>query len=291
MLIKKAIEGYLIDISTNYSTGTIRLYKLYLGKLNDFFPSKFVNDISESELKEYFIYLQKHYKPNRPNGDTTPLSPAALDNHWKCIRSFFGWCSRELKISRPDLNLKRPNFSKKIIQRFTKDEIKTLVLSTKYTKEAKSKSRDTFKMIHPTEIRDKLIILILLDTGIRISELCRLKVMDINLSTGEIVIHPYGTGKKTKGRTVFIGKITKKILWKHLTNDEIDTYHDKLIFNISPASIRSLLHRLGTKVKIHNVHPHRFRHTFAIQYLRNGGDLFTLQRLLGNSTLSMVNNY
>jgi len=57
------------------------------------------------------------------------------------------------------------------------------------------------------------------------------------------------------------------------------------------SAIRLLLKDLGDKAGMKNCHPHRLRHTFAVEYLRNDGDIFTLQMILGHSSLDMVRHY
>jgi len=277
LLLSRAIKGYLLDAAAGeLSSSTAKLYRYYLGIFLGYLGDVEIEKIMGEDLVEYLVYLRTDYKPNRPGGDTSPLSYSSLDNHWKCQRSFWGWCERILEIERPDKYLPRPRGKIPEVRPFTQDEIKALV-------EGCSRGR---KARRPTGARDKAIIMLMLDTGIRIGELLRLRVSDVNIESGEVYIRPFESSIKSKSRTVFMGKATRRVIWIHLSE------HDDIsLFGIKYQAIRMVLKRLGERVGVENVRPHRFRHTFAIQYLRNGGDVFTLQRLLGHSSLEMVRHY
>ncbi len=133
---------------------------------------------------------------------TFKLSGYYRDNFWKAIRSFWHWTADELEVPRIDTDLARPAFAEEEIIPFTKDEVKKVLNACEYTKIAETKMRKAFKMHQPSAVRDRALVLLLLETGIRIEELSRLKIEDINLDAGEIHIHPYRTGKKSKPRTI-----------------------------------------------------------------------------------------
>ncbi len=93
-----------------------------------------------------------------------------------------------------------------------------------------------------------------------------------------------------KPRTVYLGSAARRTMG--LDSSSLDEPRkDDPHYRVNRGNTRLLLFRLGERVGVPNVYPHRFRHTFAIQYLRNGGDVFTLQRMLGHSNLGMVRKY
>ncbi len=289
MLLSKAIEGYLLEISAKYSHETLRLYRPTLRIIQEVIGDRELEAITPQMLTSFMVYLRSEHQPRRLHPSDRPLSPSTIDNYWKCIRSFFGWCNQVLNLPRPDNNLPRPRYRLPDVKSFSHEEINKILNVCNWTVEISPHGVRPYRRKRKTAHRDQALILFLLDTGLRIGELCRLKVEDVDAGTGEVVVAPYGTGQKTKPRVVYLGTATKRALWVYLAKSTLSPGDP--LFSSKPKYLRGLIRLLGTRAGVTNTHPHRFRHTFAIEYLRNGGDPFTLQRLLGHSTLEMVRHY
>jgi site-specific recombinase XerD len=157
-----------------------------------------------------------------------------------------------------------------------------------YTRPGKRETQHSI----PTADRNRAIILVLLDTGIRASELCALQIHQVDLGNRRLRVF----GKGNKERTIPFSARTGQAIWKYLATRG-DDLADNFLFatsNDGPINrhdLRKILVRIGKRAGLEGVNVHRFRHTFAINYLRNGGDPWSLQMMLGHSTMEMVKNY
>jgi len=276
MKLHDAITGYKIErLADGYSPQTIDVHSRFLSKLETYLQNPDIESITSVQLSKFMGYLRNDYVPKRRSGDTSPLLPASIDGAWKSIRSFFKWSADGLSLPRPDLKLHRAPFQSALVHDIPEADIKKLLKACEGIPQTK---------------RDKTVILMLLDTGLRVGELTRLKREDVDLVTGEILVIPFRSGKKSRGRVVQIGKAAKRAAWQYLTTLPDMKVTDSM-FDMSIIAVRLMLRRMAKRAGITDIHPHRFRHTFAINYLRNGGDVFTLQRLLGHSSMDMVERY
>lgn len=141
-----------------------------------------------------------------------------------------------------------------------------------------------------TGSRDVAILTLLFDTGLRAGELVALRVENIDLGARVLTV-PSG---KTGGRSVPIGRTAAKALraWfrAHPTGAGALFPSARTGGPLSSGSLLQCLYRIGRRAQI-STHPHQWRHSFAVNFLRNGGDAFTLQRILGHSTLVMTRWY
>lgn len=136
-------------------------------------------------------------------------------------------------------------------------------------------------------VRDRAIVWMLLDSGMRNSELCHLKVEDITLETGAVKIRQ---GKGGKDRTVLIGKRAKEAPWGWMIQRPEDAEYLYCTIQGKPINrigLSVIVHRLGQRINI-RTHPHRLRHRFALMFLKNGGAPYTLQYLLGHEDMTTI---
>ncbi len=139
--------------------------------------------------------------------------------------------------------------------------------------------------------RNRAIVLVLLDTGVRLSELLGMTLEDINTSNGNIRV----TGKGNKERVVRVGKVAQKSLWRYLMHrpDKGQSlWLSEEGKRLGCVGVQSLVQRLKERAGVNgDGSVHRFRHTFALNFLRADKNVFNLQYLLGHSQLEMVRRY
>jgi site-specific recombinase XerD len=140
--------------------------------------------------------------------------------------------------------------------------------------------------------RNKAIILIFLDTGLRASELRGMLLTDIDRERGRIRV----MGKGAKERVVRIGATAQKALWKYLVYRPDNRFNEVWLTEegkpMKTAGVQIMIRRIKERAGIQDDGScHRFRHTFAINFLRIDRNPFNLQYLLGHSDLRMVKHY
>ncbi len=274
--------------SEGKSQRTITWYYANLRQFHDYLKSRHLpNAIDEIDVKvvrEYIDYLlgRKRFVGHRHcRIERELLSRATVHGHVRTLKAFFRWLLRE-EFVQVDIstNLRLPKVPDKIISTLSDEEIRFIL--------------NTFSPGDLCDMRNKTIFMILIDTGVRIGELVNLKMDDLHLGEGVFKV----MGKGQKERIVPIGNSAQRALHKYLllrpkpAHAGIDNVFLSIHGNaLSENSMKLMFARLSRRSKVKRLHAHLCRHTFATRFLMNGGDIFTLQRILGHSSLEMVRHY
>ncbi len=216
------------------------------------------------------------------NGKTLAIS--SVRGHLRVWKVFFNWCFQEELIDKnPALRLSFPKADKRIIPAFTDEQVEKMLAC--------------FDLSTEMGFRDYLIILLLLDTGIRLSEISELEVGNVH----DTYIKVFGKGRKE--REVGIHPDVSKLLWKYIHKYRKPKNPDeKMLFlatgkgaglPLGQAGVKQMIDRVkkATGITDMRVSPHVFRHTFAKMYLKAGGDVFSLSREMGHSNVQITNVY
>lgn len=201
------------------------------------------------------------------------VSNRTLENTRANLSAFFQWLLGDEVITRnPMATIKPIKYAEEVRKPFSDVEIDALRGACK-------------------SLKERALVEMLLSTGVRVSELADMNVGDINFDTLSVhVIH----GKGAKERMTYMTAVSAKHLQRYLKFRQ--ETGEKLFYNIrhmpiGTGGIRHILHALGEKAGVNNVHPHRFRRTFATNLARRGMAIQDIQRLLGHSDINTTMEY
>lgn len=286
--IKTQGKDWICDCQyRQHSVRTIEARELVLDKLVWFLTEKNYADCGLPELRRFLVYIANSHDSeegrwNDPN-KRTAVRPRTLHTWHGHLRTFFTWLVKEeVLTTSPMERIAPPVCPTDQIQPFSQEEVEAYVRAARRSN-------------HPR--RDEAIILLLFDTGLRASELCSIRIGALDMDGRQFTV----VGKGNKRRTVYFGRRTARALGQFLREQTWQPEQAVFCGNrgteageaLTRSGLLQLIKRLGKVAGIQNVRcsPHTFRHTFAVSFLRNGGNVFTLQYLLGHTSLDMTNRY
>jgi integrase/recombinase XerD len=280
--LSKIIDGYMLSLGSRHlSPNTIKDYSRTLTKFAEFLVTDPpINEITSQHIERFLASF-------------TNLSNKSLLNFYIGLSALWTWLVHEEFVSENVVRrLKPPRAEQKEISPLTEDEIKLIMAALNRSKVYVRKGQPVDHSLGSVD-RNRAIILLMLDTGIRASELCDLKMEDLDNQNHRVWVRK---GKGAKERALPISPRTGQMIWRYLAGRK-DAQHDDPLFMsklnrpMTRTKLAEMFGNIGKRANVKGFHPHRLRHTFAVMYLRNGGNAFSLQHILGHSSLEMVRHY
>lgn len=286
------LDEYRLSLEAmNRSPKTISWYmeiiERYFGFLDSNSLLKPVNQLGTQELRAYILHLQKANRwANNPKIriSTGKLSPYSVQGHVRALKAFWGWLEREgYIVSNPLAKLPLPKVPEKPVYVLSSEQIKKLF--------------SQINRLTPIGARYYAILLLLLDTGMRISELVSIRIQALDLQHDCVQV----LGKGQKLRSVPMSKLTRKEINRYINHSRaqlypIDSPYLFAKFDGTPISVNSVqqfLRRLAIEAGLDGIKcsPHVFRHSFATHSIANGANVFVLKEIMGHSSLNTTLKY
>jgi site-specific recombinase XerD len=282
--LPRFINGWILDGQyRRLSKQTINARRSVCEHLVWWLNREGLDDCRALEIKGFLYYITNgHTDPGGRYGVPTLTKPVGTrtvkDTHG-ILRTFFLWLVAEGYVpTSPMAMVKPPIHRPDQIQPFSEEQVNALIRAAKSSR-------------HPK--RDEALIMFMLDTGVRASELCGLKFNDVDIVNRKAIV----LGKGNKHRAIYFGRETGRALWQYIREEGIEGTSPLFVSEKGGSYTRSgllqLIERLGVRAKIEATRcsPHTLRHTFAVMFLRGGGSVFSLKEMLGHTDLKMTSRY
>lgn len=271
----------LSPLTVEYKTRTLKRFVKGLAPRGE---RLLLKHLTPDRVKGYVAGLQSretryadHPIRAEKEGELTPLTVAS---EVQVLKAFGAWLKRE-RLPNPFETLKIPKRPKVFVDVLSDDEVGKLLDSV---------NPDT-----PTGARAYAMMILMLDSGMRIGEIVGTRLEALDLERRRMLV----MGKGSKERFVRFGMKCAKALLRYINlfrpqpavgqPDCLFLALDGLPLTTNAA--RRIVLRIGRRAEVTRLHPHLFRHTFAVNYVLNGGDIMTLKELLGHETLTTVMRY
>ncbi|ULH14465.1 tyrosine-type recombinase/integrase [Deinococcus sp. KNUC1210] len=251
-----------------YYTATYRALWAYFDAQDDVPEAK---ELTVVQLRQFMFHLQER-----------GLAEGGIDAHFRALRGVFGWAFKEELLSQdPTRRLERPSKPQRLQATLTPDEYRRMLEVAK-------------KSDH--KLRDIAVVVTLFDTGLRLAEIAGLQVPDVRLTDGHLRV----IGKGNKERIVPLGLRSTEAIdrWLRKARKPRHASVQELFLNrsgspLTRSGFSQLLADMAVRAEVPRAQaaPHAFRRAFALNYLRNGGDVFSLQHVLGHTSLEMTRKY
>lgn len=262
LTLGRAVELFLAaKAAEGAAAKTLEWYRMILGRAaRGLGAGRPVDGLGGPELRAWLLELR------------ATLAPVSVAGYVRTLKVFGNWLAAEELAQAPGLRaLRKPRVPVKLVEPVGDDALR--------------------RLLAVASVRDRAILLLLLDTGLRVSEAAGVRLGDLR-ADGTLKVR----GKGAKERIVPVGGTARGAIVRYLAQRGEGAADEPLFLGrrggLDARGIQQVLRRLKTRIGVTGrLSPHSLRHTFARSYLVNGGDVFSLQRILGHTTLDMVKRY
>jgi site-specific recombinase XerD len=271
-ILELANQFYQTKKVEGVSSYTLTFYKQQLGHFLKYCEAQVLtrlDEITPNVVRQFLLWHEQ-----------TGHNPGGLHAAYRVLRTFLLWYENEVE----------PEGWNNPIHKVKAPKIPTLPLEPVELKDVSS-LLGTCKAASFLDIRDKAVFMFLLDTGARAREVLHVDIQDVDLTSGATLIR---RGKGAKPRTVFLGKASRRALRAYLKHRN-DNYSALWVTEdgerLEYGGLRGILERRAKQAGIKAPSLHSFRRAFAINMLRAGVDVFSLQKLMGHADLQVLRRY